>query len=151
MSESTTSKRATDPEDEDDHALKNTNFISEPPPSTPISSTLPNPKRSLKAEDDYALKRAKFMSESPQLEPRCVEEHRDPNRSNFTSESPLLIPKSSTLQNLTLEQRTRMEKNRQAAKEIRNQTKSALTPVIELLALDSKLKGSNPGGELKSK
>ena len=44
-----------------------------------------------------------------------------------------------------------MEKNRQAAEEIRNRTKSTLTPVIELLALDSKLKGINPGVELKSK
>jgi hypothetical protein len=91
------------------------------------------------------------MSESPQLEPRDVEEHSDPNRSNFTSESPSLVPKSSTSQNLTQEQRTRMEKNRQAAEEIRNRTKSTLTPVIELLALDSKLKGINPGVELKSK
>jgi hypothetical protein len=91
------------------------------------------------------------MSESHQLEPRDVEEHRDLNRSNFTSESPLLIPKSSTSQNLTQEQRTRMEKNRLAAEEIRNRTKSTLTPVIELLALDSKLKGVNPGVELKSK
>ncbi len=91
------------------------------------------------------------MSESPQLEPRDVEEHRDLNRSNFTSESPSLVPKSSTSQNLTQEQRTRIEKNRKAAEEIRNRTKSTLTPVIELLALDSKLKGINPRVELKSK
>ena len=44
-----------------------------------------------------------------------------------------------------------MEKNRQAAEEICKQTKSTFTPVIELLAFDSKLKGSNPGVELKSK
>ena len=46
-----------------------------------------------------------------------------------------------------------MEKNRQAAEEIRKRTKSTLTPVIELLALDSKskLKGNKPSVELKSK
>jgi hypothetical protein len=52
MGEPKASKRAPDPQDEDDRALKHTKFISEPPPSTPISSTLPNPKRSLEAEDD---------------------------------------------------------------------------------------------------
>jgi hypothetical protein len=151
MSEPTTSKRATDPQDEDYRALKRTKFMSEPPPSTPKASTLPNLKRSFEAEDDYAPKRAKLMSKSPQSEPRDFEEHRAPKHSKFRSESPLLVPKSSTSQNLTQERRTRMEKNRQAAEEIRKRTKSTLIPVIELLALDSTLKGSNPGVELKSK
>ena len=93
MSEPTTSKRATDPQDEDYRALKRTKFMSEPPPSTPKASTFPNLKRSFEAEDDYAPKCAKFMSESPQLEPRDVEEHRAPKRSKFTSESPSLVPK----------------------------------------------------------
>jgi hypothetical protein len=45
MSESTTSKRATDPQDKDYRALKRTKFMSEHSPSTLISSTLPNLKR----------------------------------------------------------------------------------------------------------
>ena len=139
--------RVIDPQDKDDRALKSTEFISNPLPSTPLASNL---KRSIEAEDDYIPKCAKFMSESPQLETRDVEEH-SPNHSNFTSESPSLVPKSSTSQNLTQEQRTRIEKNRKAAEEIRNRTKSTLTPVIELLALDSKLKGINPRVELRSK